>query len=194
MTTRFIPEVAVATPECPNPQQWQCIDAMATEREVLEFLRALVVMLKPKLIVETGTYLGYGTLYLAEGVSLNGRGHVYTADPIGLAIKQAKVLILGRGLGRLVSFHVSTGEQMLKGLPFSVDLAFLDSDLETRIGEMEALRPKLAPGAVIAVHDTNTFHRLPRKQFTKYAEANGFQAINFDTPRGLMLLREKPTL
>jgi hypothetical protein len=65
--------------------------------------------------------------------------------------------------------------------------------LNTRIGEMETLLERLSPSAVVAVHDTNTNHDKhggPRTPFLKFAEENGLQLIQFDTPRGLTLLRK----
>src|ERR1700676_3065066 len=53
------PEVCVATSVCPRPDRWHCYDEQATEVEVLDFLYALVVMLKPDVVLETGCYYGY---------------------------------------------------------------------------------------------------------------------------------------
>ncbi len=53
------------TPECPNPKRWQMYDSMTAEAEVLEFLRTLVTTIKPELVVETGSFLGVSTLWIA---------------------------------------------------------------------------------------------------------------------------------
>ena len=62
------PEYHRATPECPHPERWSMYDSMTAEMEVLEFLRTLVTTMKPELIVETGTFSGISTLWMAEGV------------------------------------------------------------------------------------------------------------------------------
>ncbi len=61
-------EYTPPTPECPNPKLWNMVDSQTTELEVLDFLKSLVTTLKPKLILETGTFLGYGAIKLGEGV------------------------------------------------------------------------------------------------------------------------------
>src|SRR5437588_7255509 len=55
------PEYHKATAECPNPERWSMYDSMTAEVEVLEFLRSLVTTTKPKLVVETGTFMGVST-------------------------------------------------------------------------------------------------------------------------------------
>jgi len=61
-----------ATPECPHPERWSMFDSMTAEVEVLEFLRTVVTTLKPELVVETGTFSGISTLWIAEGLKENG--------------------------------------------------------------------------------------------------------------------------
>ena len=55
---KLLPEYHRATPECPQPQQWSMIDSMTAEVEVLEFIATLVTTIKPRLVVETGSFLG----------------------------------------------------------------------------------------------------------------------------------------
>ena len=68
------------TPECPYPERWRKFDAMTAEVEVLEFLRSVVTTIKPNLVVETGTFLGISTLWIAEGLKQNGFGRVITCE------------------------------------------------------------------------------------------------------------------
>ena len=73
-------ECTPRTPECPNPRQWHMADSQSTELEVLDFLKALVTTVKPRLIVETGTFLGYGAIAMAQGLKSNGFGRVITIE------------------------------------------------------------------------------------------------------------------
>ena len=68
----LVPEYHRATPECPHPQLWSMYDSMTAEVEVLEFLRTLVTTIKPRLVVETGTFMGISTLWIAEALRMNG--------------------------------------------------------------------------------------------------------------------------
>ena len=73
-----------ATAECPHPERWSMYDSMTAEVEVLEFLRTLITTLKPNLVVETGSFLGVSTLWIAEGLKRNGFGKVVSCefDPV----------------------------------------------------------------------------------------------------------------
>src|ERR1700758_823595 len=87
------PEYPRATPECPRPERWSMFDSMTAEVEVLEFLRALVTTVKPNLVVETGTFLGVSTLWIADGLKRNGFGKIISCelDPIVFAKAQEKI-------------------------------------------------------------------------------------------------------
>src|SRR5580704_6750513 len=74
------PESKAATPECPHPERWRMFDSMTAEVEVLEFLRTLVTTIKPNLVVETGTFMGVSTVWIAEAMRLNGVGRIVTCE------------------------------------------------------------------------------------------------------------------
>src|SRR5262245_3303601 len=92
------PEYHRATPECPKPERWRMYDSMTAEVEVLEFLRTLVTTVKPELIVETGTFMGISTLWLAEGLQQNGFGKVITCEYDPVVFQKAKERIEKSGL------------------------------------------------------------------------------------------------
>ena len=69
----LLPEYHRATPECPEPERWSMIDSMTAEVEVLEFIATLVTTIKPRLVVETGSFLGVSTEWIARGLERNGR-------------------------------------------------------------------------------------------------------------------------
>src|SRR3981081_4961592 len=77
---RLEPEYHRPTPECPHPERWHMYDSMTAEVEVLEFLRTLVTTVKPDLVVETGSFLGASTLWIAEGMGRNGFGRIIKCD------------------------------------------------------------------------------------------------------------------
>src|SRR6201995_965044 len=74
------PEYHRATPECPHPERWSMFDSMTAEAEVVEFIRTVVTAIKPDLVVETGTFSGISTLWIAEGLKANGHGRVITCE------------------------------------------------------------------------------------------------------------------
>src|SRR5215475_7455727 len=89
----LVPEYHRPTPECPQPELWSMYDSMTAEVEVLEFLRTLVTTAKPNLVVETGTFMGVSTLWIAEALRLNGRGRIVSCeyDPQVFATARQKI-------------------------------------------------------------------------------------------------------
>jgi predicted O-methyltransferase YrrM len=188
----MVEEISVPSTECPTPQQWSMWDGMV---ETLSFLYALVRLLKPVVIIETGTYLGYGTAHLALAAKHNKFGRVLTAEPDNALFNKSSMLLAELGLSAYVTHYPVIGTSMIHSLG-PVDFAFLDSNCNARIEEMAVLLPRLHQGSMVAVHDTSVFHMMnndgPRGPFTKLAEDLGLEMMHFNTPRGLMLFRRKP--
>src|ERR1700733_14358462 len=90
---KLLPEDHRATPEGPRPERWSMYDSMTAEAEVLEFLRALVTTVKPELVVETGSFLGVSTLWIAQGLKANGFGKIISCefDPVVFASAKSKI-------------------------------------------------------------------------------------------------------
>lgn len=74
------PEKSLPSPECPFPQRWSMIDGNTAELETLEFLHSVVRLLKPHIIVETGTWHGYSAVAMARALRQNGFGKVITYE------------------------------------------------------------------------------------------------------------------
>ena len=99
------PEYHRATPECPHPERWRMFDTMTAEVEVLEFLRCLMTTMKPRLVVETGTFLAVSTLYMAEGLKQNGSGKLITCEPDKEVFVKAKEKIDASGLKKWIEYR-----------------------------------------------------------------------------------------
>jgi predicted O-methyltransferase YrrM len=191
------PEVAIPTPECPNPADWRCYDEMSSEVEVLDLLYALVRCLRPKVVLETGTHRGLSTHHLTRAVRDNAFGHVHSCDVDIDVLSKARTLLLDDGLDPYATLWPMTGDQMIDqvgtGIEGPVDFAFIDSDILGRVSEARQLLPKLSRRGLIAVHDTNTYHSVkrngPRPGLIALTQELGLQMIMLDTPRGLSLLR-----
>src|SRR5215831_8535353 len=99
------PEYHRATPECPHPERWRMFDTMTAEVEVLEFLKCLMITVKPNVVVETGTFLAVSTLYMAEGMKQNGFGKIVTCEPDKEVFAKAKEKIDASGLKKFIDFR-----------------------------------------------------------------------------------------
>ena len=185
----LLPEYHRATPECPHPSRWHMYDSMTAEAEVLEFLRTLVTTIKPSLIVETGSFLGVSTVWMAEGLRENGFGRIMSCelDPVVFAKAQEK--IAASGLGEWIDLrNVSSFELETSG---PIDLLFSDSDLDVREQEVRQFLPRLNPNGLILMHDASS-HLGKVRDAALRLEAEGLiSVVLMPTPRGLAIAQKR---
>lgn len=183
------PEYHRPTPECPEPQRWRMFDTMSAEVEVLEFLRCLVTTLKPRLIVETGTFLGLSTLAMAEGLRENGFGTILTCDPDPAVFARAKERIDASGLGSFVDVRCEPSLSL--AVPAAIDLLFCDSLPELREPEVRRFLPQMNPNGVILMHDASSHLQTVRAAARRMEEEGLLSVVLLPTPRGLVIAQKR---
>ncbi len=185
----LLPEYHRATPECPQPGRWRMYDSMTAEFEVLEFLRTLVTTVKPRLIVETGAFLGVSTVWMAEGLRRNGEGRIVSCefDPVVCAKAQEK--ISASGLAEWIELRNASSLEIQVDGP--IDLLFSDSDLDIREQEVRRFLPQIAPYGLILMHDASS-HPGRVRDAAKRLEAEGLiSLLLLPTPRGLAIAQKR---
>jgi len=183
------PEYTPPTPECPRPELWSMVDSQTTELEVLDFLKSLVKTLKPQLILETGTFLGYGTLKMAEGLKENGFGKIVTIEYDPAIFAKAKERIDASGLGSWIECrNESSLDTRIEG---TIDFLYSDSELRIREHEIRKLLPQLDPRGLIAVHDASSHFAVVRQGALRLEEEGLISVIMLSTPRGLILAQKR---
>jgi len=115
-------------------------------------LKMIVQLLDAKKIVEVGTFTGYSSLSLAEGLTGDGEVHTFDIDPVATDVarrfwKEAPWgsrihLHLGDARANVPTFAASYGP---------IDLAFIDADKGGYVTYWNALVAALRPGGVILV-------------------------------------------
>ena len=185
----LLPEYHRATPECPHPERWHMYDSMTAEAEVLEFLRTLVTTLKPNLIVETGSFLGVSTLWMAEGLRSNGFGRIVSCEFDPVVFAKAREKIAASGLSEWIDLR--NGSSLEIEVPGTIDLLFSDSDLDIRGQEVRRFLPQISPNGLILMHDASSHQRKVRDAALRL-EAEGLVAIILlPTPRGLVIAQKR---
>src|SRR5471030_1056822 len=150
----LLPEYHKSTPECPHPERWSMYDSMTAEVEVLEFLRTLVTTIKPELVVETGSFLGVSTLWIAEGLRSNGFGKIISCEYDSKVFLAAKEKIDAHALAPFIELrNESSLEMHVDGM---IDLFFSDSDLPIRELEIRRFLPQIRPTGLILLHDASS--------------------------------------
>jgi predicted O-methyltransferase YrrM len=182
-------EYTPGTPECPHPELWKMMDSQTSELEVLDFLKSLVTTIKPKLIVETGTFLGYGTIKMAEGLKQNGFGRIITIEYDPAIFAKAKERIDASGLGNWIETrNQSSLDTQIDG---TIDFLYSDSELKIREQEIRKFLPQLDPRGLIAVHDASSHFNVVREGALRLEQEGLISVIMLSTPRGLVLAQKR---
>jgi predicted O-methyltransferase YrrM len=185
----LLPEYHRATPECPHPERWHMYDSMTAEAEVLEFLRTMVTTLKPELIVETGSFLGVSTLWMAEGMRSNGFGKIISCEFDPVVFEKAKEKIAASGLAKYIELrNESSLEMKVEGM---IDILFSDSDMPIRSAEVKRYLPQIRSTGLILMHDASSHLKVVRDAAFALEAEGLVSCIFLPTPRGLVLAQKR---
>ncbi len=185
----LMPESHRATPECPEPQRWSMIDSMTAEVEVLEFLATLVTTVKPRLVVETGSFLGVSTEWIARGMERNGFGKVISCEFDPLVYARAKERLAGSPLSRFIELRNQSSLEMT--VDGTIDLFFSDSDMPIREQEVKRFLPQINPNGLILMHDASSHHKVVRDAARSMEAEDLLSVVFLPTPRGLVIAQPR---
>lgn len=177
--------------------------------EVGRFLYVIVRFLRPNMVLETGCYVGYSTICIAQALEENGAGHVhsfdlfppmshYTSPVIGPTDDQLHAALAhvgAAGLSHRVTFHKGDSaaliQETLQPTGARFGFAFIDGDHTVRgcLRDWRAVDQLIAPGGLVALHDTfpeNCGWLGPRTliKMLEQAGASKYQAVNLPSPEG----------
>lgn len=181
-------------PDCPHPERYHAPDSDTTETEVTALVAAFVTALQPDLVVETGSAFGYTSAAIGAALQAAGQGmlHTYEVDPARVADTLRRVSGLPVVVNRKPSLE-GIADLIAAGRASQVRFAFLDSLLELRVPELQAIRPLLALGAIVGVHDCgepgHTKYSPFSQEIATAADRLGFNRISLPTPRGVTFLQ-----
>jgi predicted O-methyltransferase YrrM len=187
-------------PLCPNDELWATRDEQSSEDEVNDFLYALIRLVKPQFVVETGCYLGDGTVKIAQALKENGRGRILTCDTEKERVDMVnnRLIELGyqdisEGKEPIAVALCCTGLNLIKQCGSMIDFAFIDSSPEGKIRgeEITELLKTLRPMKMFALHDTAPQHPQINGVSNSVANLVGLSHVFFNTPRGLTLFAKK---
>lgn len=131
--------------------------AAGTEAEVLNWLYSTVCLLKPSMILETGTAEGFGSIALASACKANGFGHVHTLELDADTHARAMRRIRAAGLSEYVTGHNLSSLDFLSETDIRFNLAFFDSMIEIRASEYERCLDRGLLNGLAVFHDTSPY-------------------------------------
>ncbi len=112
-------------------------------------LSMLSKMICPKRILEIGTYTGYATLCLAEG--LVAEGLIYTLDINAELEDMVKSNFAKSPLNEKIKYLVGDAQESLKTLKETWDLVFIDADKKNNGTYYDLVFENVRPGGIIIV-------------------------------------------
>ena len=104
-------------------------------------------LISPKLIIEIGTYTGYATLCLAEGLREKGKIHTLDINEELVPI-QSKFFNKSHFKDQIIS-HLGPALDLIPKISGPFDLAFIDADKVNYDTYFEMLVPKMNQGGLI---------------------------------------------
>lgn len=110
-------------------------------------LALLAKMIGPKKILEVGTYTGYATLCMAEGLTTGGS--IDTIDHNEELTDMQRRYFDQSPYGSQIIQHIGEAKDILKSLTGPYDLVFLDADKENYPHYFDLIIDKLETGGVI---------------------------------------------
>jgi hypothetical protein len=156
-------------------KKWESYDGMASEMELGDFMYGLIRELKPRIVLETGCYLGHTSIPMAKALHENKLGVLHTCDTDPKLCDLLRIDTMDLPM----EVHNCTGLELACKID-GVGVAFLDSSGD-RVQEACAL--KMHPDGVVVLHDAH------RPSFTEIVRAKGWRYFKLPTPRGLGLFQ-----
>lgn len=110
-------------------------------------LSMLSHMVRPKVVLEIGTYLGYSALCLAEGLADGGK--VITLDVQEDTNRVAREFVAKTEYASRIEFHLGFATEIIPTLPETFDLVFIDADKPNYSNYYNLVFDKVRPGGFI---------------------------------------------
>jgi len=165
-------------------REGEVISFASVELEVGRLWHSLVMLLQPRLVLETGTFKGYSTACIASALaSMGGNRRVITIDPA----PQPGQVWEGTDLESIITLHRQFSQDAFADLYLAktrFDMLVLDSDhhYDTIMRELVLFEPLLKEGGSILLHDSLFFDGVGAAVRQLLANPR-FQGITLDTPR-----------
>lgn len=147
-------------------------------------LKMLVEMVRPRHVLEVGTFSGYSALCMAEGLkTLMGEEpqvarKLYTFEINDEMEDFTRPWIEGSGLAELIDFRIGDANRLAPQLGVMFDMAFVDGDKRTYVETYETVLPLLNPGGFILADNTLWDGHVIDPAYDHDHQTQGIRAFN----------------
>jgi predicted O-methyltransferase YrrM len=136
----------------------------------------LVKMLRPKNILEVGTFSGYSAICLAEGLEEGGK--LYTFEINDEMEDFTRPWIEGSAVADKIEFIIGNAIELAPKLGVNFDMAFVDGDKRTYIETYNMLLPLMPSGGIILADNTLWDGHVVDHAYDNDKQTHGIEAFN----------------
>ncbi len=140
------------------------------------FLQIISKLVKPKIVLEIGTFTGYSAICLAKGLENNGILHTCEHDDQIVPI--AENFFVKAGLQNKIKIHEGNALETINKLDISIDLAFLDGDKSQYTEYYNLIFPKLKIGGILLADNVLWYGKVLDTQTNKDPNTLGIAKFN----------------
>ena len=147
-------------------------------------LKMLVEMIRPRYVLEVGTFSGYSALCMAEGLKTlmaeepQVARKLYTFEINDEMEDFTRPWIEGSGLAELIDFRIGDANQLAPQLGVMFDMAFVDGDKRTYVETYETVLSLLNPGGFILADNTLWDGHVIDPAYDHDHQTQGIRAFN----------------
>lgn len=139
-------------------------------------LKMLVRMIRPKNILEVGTFSGYSALCMAEG--LDADGHLYTYEINDEQEDFTRPWIEQSPVADRITFTIGNAITEAPRLGITFDMAFIDGDKRTYRETYEMVLSVLRPGGFIIADNTLWDGHVVDPAYDRDQQTRGIETFN----------------
>ena len=139
-------------------------------------LKMLVRMLRPRSILEVGTFSGYSAICLAEG--LDEGGMVYTFEINDEQEDFTRPWIEQSAVADKIRFIIGDAVTEAPKLGITFDMAFMDGDKRTYLQTYEAVLPLIRQGGIILADNTLWDGHVVDRAYDHDSQTRGIELFN----------------
>lgn len=139
-------------------------------------LKMLVQMIKPKNILEVGTFSGYSALCMAEGLEEGGK--VYTFEINDEQEDFTRPWIEQSAVADKIAFIIGDAITEAPKLGVTFDMAFVDGDKRTYVETYEMVLKLLRPGGFILADNTLWDGHVTDPAYDRDHQTQGIRRFN----------------
>lgn len=139
-------------------------------------LKMLVQMIRPKTILEVGTFSGYSAICLAQGLGEDGK--LYTFEINDEMEDFTRPWIEGSDVAEKIDFRIGDANVEAPKLGVMFDMAFLDGDKRTYAETYEMIMKILKPGGYILADNTLWDGHVIVPAYSHDQQTQGIQSFN----------------